>query len=1693
MNSDHTAGPPREPLVPLSPPPKGLERALLTGALALAALAGNWLSLPASFGVDFLFGSIAVLLALAWLGTRAGLVVALVGGIYTWVLWDHPYALLTFLAEAAAVGWHRDRARRRGLTPPPLAVSVALFWLLLGIPLAVLAHRFALGLGWTPTLLIAVKQAENGILNAALADLVLVAGVLLTRRQSALPLAQVLFGVLLAAMLVPSLLLNAWENRGLKGRLEAAQADRLRLFGELAVHQLMALPPGRGADPDFAKIQLAVMRSALTENLPPSSAPQLRLEPGPAAVPETPAPETRAPAWSPLTWRFGNQPRPVQVIPTSAPGLSLILPSGDYSSRLARWHAAIYRMVIPVHRVPALDAASPLDPAGTAPQGLRLVMELRAAPLIDQLQGASARLLVLLLVVALLGLLVADRLSRRIVRPLRQLAGVSRALPTAIREDRPWPAPVPGLLAETGDLADAVAEMAGSLAASFRALRQEWDQREALNLTLSKQQERYRLVVDNIEDLIVRVDAQGRFEYVSPSYCRTFGRSESELVGRNYMPLVHPDDRAATAAAVESLWRPPHTCTIEQRAQTVRGWRWFQWSDQAALDAAGQVIGIVAVGRDVTERKEAEQALRESEQRFRSLFETMAEGVIYRDDQGTITDANPAALRLLGQSPDGLAGTGIADLPWQVLREDGSPLPAAEHPAMVALRTGRDPGEAVMGVVNPLTGDTRWLLVHSRPEVRPGESRPYRVFTSFADITRLQQTEQRLRAIIEASPHGIVEADPVTRRLLWCSGSMLRLFGYSAAEAGALSADDLHPVEALPHVRSEFARMARADLAPAQELACRHRDGSTFYCKVSPGVMRLGQASTLVAFFTDVTAERELRLALEISQESLLRAQEIARLGSWEFDIVNGGLFWSPEVFRIFEQDPERFEPSYEGMLAVIHPEDRALLDRVYRESVANRIPYELEHRLLMPDGRVKWVYERSETEYAADGTPLKSRGTTQDITERRLAEERLQESEERLASVFDNAPIGMALVEPDLRIGRVNRAMAAFLGRTPAELTGMSIVEVTHPDDLGADAAQFAELTAGRLRSYRMEKRYLRPDGSVVWGDLQATLLPSRPGEPPMPLGMVEDITERRAATERQQALEAALTRYNAQLEELVDVISLPQPPAEQVSTLLWLGCHGLGMAAAVLVMMDEERGQRVLFVANDDTGNGFTPELNRALVVEALTNLGSPCVLGPERLPSAALSAGLRSCVAMAFACPRPDGQTDTLVLSLWGSEPSLDLDGPGRQIIRLIAQRVAAIRYQEQVQHDLVEARGRESIGHLASGIAHDFNNLLGVIDANIYYIEARLGDLASADPELRQVLEETQSALGQAKVVTSGMLSLSRAGGVPLEPVDLVPTVAELARILRQALPAAIDLRVAVAPGIIAWSNGAFLQSALLNLAFNARDAMPDGGTLAITAQPIHWDGLTTLAVGALPSMDCIALRVSDTGSGIAPSLLARIFDPLFSTKAGQRGHGLGLFMVQEFVTRSGGGLTVESQPDSGTCFSLLMPREAPTAAAGGVTEDPEGPRPPGSLPVPPAPRADGTVPAPLAGLRVLVVEDDPRVREAVGRLLTLDGARLGLAEHGQACLEILERDGAFDLVLSDIAMPILDGIQLRQRLAQERPGLPVILMTGQKDALSALEDLSERPTVLRKPLDPAALRSAILAKTGAPGARDGGGG
>ncbi|MCL5037617.1 MAG: PAS domain S-box protein [Chloroflexi bacterium] len=195
--------------------------------------------------------------------------------------------------------------------------------------------------------------------------------------------------------------------------------------------------------------------------------------------------------------------------------------------------------------------------------------------------------------------------------------------------------------------------------------------RKKIQEELEKSEEKYRLLIENVDHLVVKVDTEGRFLFVSPSYCTTFGKTEEELLGKSFMPLVHEDDREETAEAMEKLLEPPHRCYIEQRAMTIDGWRWFAWTDTAILDEKGDVTSIIGVGKDVTERKAAEEALRESEERFRNLMEYIPGVSIraYKTD-GTVVYWNKASEILYGYKAHEAVGKNLRDL---ILPEDMTP------------------------------------------------------------------------------------------------------------------------------------------------------------------------------------------------------------------------------------------------------------------------------------------------------------------------------------------------------------------------------------------------------------------------------------------------------------------------------------------------------------------------------------------------------------------------------------------------------------------------------------------------------------------------------------------------------------------------------------------------------------------------------------------------------------------------------------------------------------------------------------------------------------------------------------------------------------------------------------------------------------------------------------------------------------
>ncbi len=404
---------------------------------------------------------------------------------------------------------------------------------------------------------------------------------------------------------------------------------------------------------------------------------------------------------------------------------------------------------------------------------------------------------------------------------------------------------------------------------------------------------------------------------------------------------------------------------------------------------------------------------------------------------------------------------------------------------------------------------------------------------------------------------------------------------------------------------------------------------------------------------------------------------------------------------------------------------------------------------------------------------------------------------------------------------------------------------------------------------------------------------------------------------------------------------------------------------------------------------------------------------------------------------------------------------------RVQQLLAEvRATARESREATRHSeemLQRSQKMDAVGRLAGGIAHDFNNLLTTVRG---HVELLMEDLPEADP-MRSDLVEIREATTRATGLTRQLLTFtSRRVGQP-RMVDLGAAVQEMERMLRRVIGENIELETILGEGDLhVKADGAQLDQIILNLAVNARDAMPDGGRLHIAV-----DGLSLRDPAAhgveLPAGEYVRLRVRDTGPGMDAALRARIFEPFFTTKGPNRGTGLGLSTVQGIVRQGGGEITVESEPGAGTTFIILLPRAREPLAL------PRSRNGTGAA----APPASGT-PA------ILLVEDEDAVRRLVGRILGEAGRHVIVAPTPALGLEILARDdardGAIALLISDLVMPGMDGVELARRARAMRPTLPILFVSGYGEEAVARHDLPADAAILEKPFTPRELEARVRA-------------
>jgi PAS domain S-box-containing protein len=676
-------------------------------------------------------------------------------------------------------------------------------------------------------------------------------------------------------------------------------------------------------------------------------------------------------------------------------------------------------------------------------------------------------------------------------------------------------------------------------------------------------------------------------------------------------------------------------------------------------------------------------------------------------------------------------------------------------------------------------------------------------------------------------------------------------------------------------------------------------------------------------------------------------------------------------------------------------------------------------------DGSRFWAASVVHPVRRADGRAIGFAKITRDITERRQAQQALYDSEHRFRLLVEGVTdYAIYMLDPSGIVINWNSGAVRLKGYTADEIVGQHFSRFYTPEDRAAGLPARVLEIATNDGCYEDEGWRLRKDGGRFWASVAVHPIRDENGKLIGFAKITRDITERQIA-------QLALRESAHQFRMLVDGV--------RDYALFMLDPNGV-------VINWNSGGERIKGYAVDEiVGQHFSrffTEHDRAAGV-------------PGRILQTAARDGRFEAEGWRV---RKDG---TLFWAHAVLDRIQDEDGNlvgFAKITRDITERRQAEIALQEAQAQRAQAQKMEALGQLTGGVAHDFNNLLMIISGHIQSLKK----IVAHDPKGSHAAEAIELAAKRGAALTRQLLTFARRQTFHPVVVEIAERVEALRTMLSSTIGSSTKLASAIPPEIwpVAIDSSEF-ELALLNLALNARDAMPQGGIITISAENVR--------LGAEDTPDrlqgeFVALNIADTGSGIAPDILPKVFDPFFTTKSADRGSGLGLSQVYGFAHQSGGTVVIKSELGRGTCVSLYLPRAQVTS------EQPAEDVPATHL---------------HAGL-VLLVEDNPDVAEVTAHMIEQLGYQVEMSGNAELALARIEREPV-QLVVSDIVMAGgMDGIGLARTVRQRRPDLPIVLVTGYSNSAAAAE---AEFTVLRKPYQLADLSRAMAKAIGVAGSSE----
>jgi len=1003
-------------------------------------------------------------------------------------------------------------------------------------------------------------------------------------------------------------------------------------------------------------------------------------------------------------------------------------------------------------------------------------------------------------------------------------------------------------------------------------------------------------------------------------------------------------------------------------------------------------------------------ALEASEERYRSLVENSPDAILLIRD-GRWTFANQGAARLLGAaSPGDLVGRSIFDFvePSQrgEVRQRLARIDAIDAPdTAMERRLVRLDGTVV---------DVDVVQIPAHQDPGSGGQIVFRDITARKRMEdALREREERFRQITENIREAFYMVKADLSELLYVSPAYEEIVGRRREEVYRdlrVFFSAIHPDD-LSQVMADIASVRAGAEVAAREFRVVRPDGEARWVlgRTVPVRNARGEVYRLAGVALDITERKRAEEALRETNEYL----------EGLFNYANAPIIVWDAQYRI-----TRFNHAFEVLtgrsaadvigqpLEILFPP--ALVKRsmdLIGKTLTGEHWVTVEIPIDQIGGCVRTVLWNSATLFSSDGkTPVATIAQGQDITERKHAEETLRQEQFLVNTLMENIPDSIYFKDAESRFVRIGRAMAQRFGlSSPAEAVGR-----TDFDFFSEKHARSAfETEQGIIRTGQpvvdLEEIETWPNRPNAW--VSSTKMPLRDAAGCIvgTFGISRDITRRKAAEE-------ALRRSEAEHRGMVEYAPLG------------------------------------IYQSNPD-GRFLT--VNRALV--AMLGYASAEELLPLSIPGDVYAVPEERERLVAQFAARDNAQTETQWKRKDGTLVTVRLN------VRLVRYSSGQIECFEGLVEDVTEQRSLENqfrqaqrleaVGRLAGGVAHDFNNVLTAITG---YSELLLEGIAPGDPK-RQDVQEIRVAAQRAASLTRQLLAFSRKQVLQPRVLDLNAVVQGVEKMLQRLIGEDVTLQISTAPALGAVrADPGQIEQVIMNLAVNARDAMPGGGRLTLETGNVELDGAYARDHAGAGPGQYVMLAVSDTGVGMDAETRSHAFEPFFTTKEQGKGTGLGLSTVYGIVKQSGGYVWVYSEPGRGATFKIYLPRvDAQVEAA-----------------------QRNTAEYPVAGgsESILLVEDDAAVREIVTTVLAQQGYRVLRAPDGRAALELAHAErGRVHLLITDVVMPGLSGRELAEALVRERPGIKVLFMSGYTDdAVVRHGVLQEGVQYLQKPFTPDAL-------------------